>query len=383
MSKRHGPLLTPVRKQKDGRYGFEDYFSTGKRIQVRRQTKAAADQAHIKLSNLIATGRKDLAQTNHSEWAEFRAWKASHESSVTVADAIQTLLATKKEEGDVGQKWLNKLEDYLSLFSGKFSDRSLVKVREPEIDEWLRGLELKPHNRNNIRAAVVQLYRWARSKRFLPDEITEAERVKKLKIKKAVSITLWTAEQMKKRMSVCPIEHIPLQAINGFSGVRAEELKPEYNDKTALAWEDFDWNARMIRMSAETSKVNEARDIPISDQLEAWLRPFRDCTGPCVTFALSVSQVSELIAQLSGVPHKRNANRHTFISCWMAKHRDLSTIADICGTSAGLIKKNYRRPIPLAEAEAYLSLMPSANSSKVVQFQTQMHYQPKTRKAQK
>jgi integrase len=367
--KRHGALITPVRAY-GARWGFDDYFTTGKRVQVRRATKTEAIQAHSDLSVLMANGRKDLTELKQDELAEFRAWKLKATSTVTVKEASGQLLASKLSEREVGTKWLIKLEEYLNVFAEEFGAVQVTQLTAPEISRWLARLPSSPRTRNNLRAAIVQLFRWCKANRYLPDDaITEAERVKKLKIRKPETILTWTPEEMQQRLYVCTMDELPAQVIGAFAGVRPEELRPQYPDKSPLAWDDFDWDEKIIHLRSDTSKVNEARHIPILPVLDAWLQPFKNRYGPCCKQGRTCnSNGAMVIAKLSGIPHKRNANRHSFITYWMAIHKDIGRCSEECGTSIYKIKANYKRPANLRIANAYFNLYPR-DQSKLIEFE--------------
>src|SRR3954465_1593680 len=118
-------LLSPVRELTDGRWGFDERFTTGKRIQVRRLTKSAAQQAHLDLSILIANGRRDIARVDAGDMAAFRKWQTATRSSVTFKKAISDLIAEKASEHEIGRKWLEKLRDYLARIQAEFEDQLL------------------------------------------------------------------------------------------------------------------------------------------------------------------------------------------------------------------------------------------------------------------
>jgi integrase len=367
--RRRSNLLTNVREYGD-RWGFDDYFSSGRRIQVRRHTKKEADAAHLELSILIANGRRDLAATNHIDFSEFRKWQLSTRSSVKVSKAIDDLLSEKKSKGNIGRKWLEKLSDYLDRIKDEFGDEQMISVKANRLERFLSELELSPRSRNNMRAVLVQLWRSARRHGHLPDQTTEAERIEKLKIKKAESITVWTPDEMIAILNAAEFEERPWFLIGGFAGVRTEELMPEYSDKSPLDWSDFDWHENLIHMRAATSKVNEARDIPILPNLREWLQPYQMIRGPVMpqTFSYRPSQIWKRIKNRTDMTQKSgNRNRHSFGTYRLGDIKDIEQVSYEMGTSIYKIKSSYSRPKNPSVIKAWWSILPT-QASNIRQF---------------
>ncbi len=356
--KRHGALITPIIQQACGRWGFDDYWTTGKRRQISRETKGEAQKAWDDLSVLISNGRKDLISIDGLELARFRAWEASQNSSITVATAVSEFLAEKKQDGDAKQKWLRVLSDALRLFSDQFGDAKLASVNAQHIEKWLRSLRLSQRTWNNIRGPLVQLSRWARGKRYLPDATSEAERVKRYKIKKTETITHWTADEMSRILAAASDDDRVWYLLTAFSGVRTEELMPEYRDKDPLRWEDFDWVESIIHLRMGTSKVGEPRNVHISDQLAAWLAPYRGRRGPCIPIGRRARVITRHIKDLTGLDHRQNANRHSYGIYRRTEIKSLATVAEEMGTSESRVKVNYSRPTNPSELAKWKAIMP-------------------------
>jgi len=48
--------------------------------------------------------------------------------------------------------------------------------------------------------------------------------------------------------------------------------------------------------------------------------------------------------------------RHTYASNWLAVHKERSHLAEIMGNSPAIIRKYYKRAIPINDAEAYFKI---------------------------
>lgn len=354
-------LLSPVRELNDGRWGFNERFTTGKRIQVRRLTKSAAQQAHLELSVLIANGRRDIARVDAGDMAAFRKWQAVTRSSVTFKKAVNDLITEKASEHEIGRKWLEKLRDYLARIQAEFEDQLLSNVSANDLEAWLRSQNLEPRTRNNLRAALVQLYRAARIRGQLPDQTTAAEKIKKLRIKKSETVTHWSPEQMMAILNAASADDLPWFLLGGFAGIRTEELMPEYDDKAPLCWEDFDWHEQLIHLRQSTSKVNEARDIPILPNLAEWLQPYRALTGPIMprSFKYRPSVIWARVSAAAGI-HTKSANRlrHSFGIYRLGAIKDIEQVAHEMGTSIYKAKSNYVRPKNPSAIKAWWNIYP-------------------------
>jgi integrase len=363
--KRHGALITPVRSY-GARWGFDDYFTTGKRVQVRRATKTEAIQAHSDLSVLMANGRKDLATIKQTELAEFREWTKARESTVLVKTAVTQLLEEKRHDREAREKWLSILEHYLDRLTDELGDERIIDVTTADYNSLLRSLRLSPRTWNNNRSAFIELERWAIKRRYLPPSHNQAGEIKRMKINPAETISYWIPNEFATILAGANENDRLWYLLGGFAGIRTEELMPRYQDKRPLEWEDFNWHEHTIHLRQRTSKTGEARNVPISDQLAQWLQPYRQRTGPCLQIRYSV--IVDRITRITKIKNKRNANRHSYGIYRRAELRNLAQVADEMGTGIDRVRINYSRPINPSELAAWKSILPIADES-IVRFQ--------------
>jgi integrase len=339
--KRHGALITPVRSY-GARWGFDDYFTTGKRVQVRRATKIEAIQAHSDLSVLMANGRKDLATIKQTELAEFREWTKARESTVLIKTAVTQLLEEKRHDREAREKWLSILTHYLDRLADELVDQRMIDVTTTEYNSLLRSLRLSPRTWNNNRSAFIELERWAIKHRYLPPSHKQAGEIKRMKINPAELISYWRPSEFATILATANENDRLWYLLGGFAGIRTEELMPRYQDKDPLTWEDFNWHEHTIHLRQRTSKTGEARNVPISDQLAQWLQPYRQRTGPCLQIRYSV--IVDRITRSTNIKNKRNANRHSYGIYRRAELRNLAQVADEMGTGIDRVRINYSRP---------------------------------------
>lgn len=371
MSKRHGPLLTSPVQLKDGRWEFSDYWTTGKRRQVRRRSESEIKTAYGDLLALVERGRRDLLNIDPTELAQFRAYAERQRASVTGASAVEELLEEKRHDKDAKQKWLRVLGDALRIFRDEYGEDILSDLKHPQMERWMRSLHLRKRTWNNLRGPIVQLFRWARAKDYLPDRTTEAERIKRFRLEKTSEITHWEPEEMAKQLACASEDDRVWPLLGGFAGVRTEELMPEYKDKDPLRWEDFDWAERIIEMRPETSKVNEGRNIPLSPQLLAWMAPYRGRIGPCIPIGRRPRVITRHIEAAGGHKHRANAYRHSYGLYRRLETRNIAQVAEEMGTSVEKVKTNYSRRKHPAALRKWKAIRPR-EQGKVIPFQSQV-----------
>ncbi len=271
----------------------------------------------------------------------------------TVPDLFDALLALKKAEG-AGAYHINDLDTRLRKFKEAFTS-FIDEITTDQINAWLTGLGLEARTQNNYRAAVVQLFNFAKAKakalpHWLPHAADEAMRVKE-----AVKDTgLYTPEEMITIMRNAPADLIPALAIRAFAGIRNEEL-------FKLSWQEVDLDGGWIKLKSATTKLRARRLIPVSDNLREWLTPHLKKKGPFQPGYASAKTLSEAISHAistTGTPVKRNALRNCYTSYRMAILGDVAKVAEETGNSPQMIRENYLELVTPKEAEAWFSIKP-------------------------
>ena len=389
-----GRVKIDVQLYADGRYGFDFADEVGKRVKCRFTSEAKATEKAKEKAKLISNGRVDMMAASRQEWAtfevwkaaglsmeelaEFRAWRASRIKTKTVDEIRNELLALKEEDSDLDAVYVTNLKGGWKLLCEAFGNRAIIDVSASELEAWLRDLKRTPRTRNNYRDASVQLFRFAREREYLPDSITVAEKVKRLKIKaRADDIEIWSLAEMRMLLKHVREEYLPWMVIGAFAGVRTEEICPNITShKDPLRWEDIQWDEKQIMVRAETSKVGRTRFVPMQCNLLAWLQSYRDRKGPVLTCPVN-TLYNELKLMRTRIrkaaknakneefekfTFKKNALRHSFGSYRNAIIRSIGQLSDEMGNSPAIAKCNYERPQPRAVADEWFSIMPENKS---------------------
>jgi hypothetical protein len=365
--KRHGALITPVRPY-GARWGFDDYFTTGKRVQVRRATKSEAIQAHSDLSVLMANGRKDLATIKQTELAEFREWTKARESTVLVKTAVTQLLEEKRHDREAREKWLSILTHYLDRLADEFGDQRMIDVTTTDYNSLLRSLRLSPRTWNNNRSAFIELERWAIKRSYLPASHNQASEIKRMKIDPAELISYWrpnefatilaTANENDRlwyllgriRRHTNRRNHAALSG-QGSIGMGRFQLARAHHSFTPAHIQD--------RRGAQRADIRSTR--PMAATIQTKDRPMP---------ANPIFSNRRRITRTTKIKNKRNANRHSYGIYRRAELRNLAQVADEMGTGIDRVRINYSRPIIPSELAAWKSILPITGES-IVQFQSQ------------
>lgn len=404
----HG-LDFDIWKLGDGRFAFDFKHAGVRRVVKRRDFDALrkeaerialgivnADTAAMDMSaderRIYIAARESLAQTGisvdaaagivaeaagilgspHELIHAARYWIARNPrraATPPTAQIVAELLARLADKGRSG-KYLAGLRRDLQRFAASHPQMSALD--EPTLAAYLRALPAGPRRRDNIRDAIVTLFRFARSFHYLPDDQrTAAEKIER--INPGVEVDTWSPHEL-----ALLIEHVsdrwrPWLAIGAFAGLRTSEI-------FRLEWRAVKWEQRVIAVSAKVAKkVRTSRLVPISDNLLAWLTPWRDAVGPIYPnrethrigpawTTLEHHQGTELkrLKKMTGILWSENTLRHSFGSYRLALVKNIAQVAMEMGNSPEKVRENYHDPKADDEAKAWFSIQPPEAGSNIL-----------------
>jgi integrase len=355
---RLGHVQIKIRQYADGRWGFDDY-SLGARHKVRFRTKQKALRRATDVTVFLANGRKDLLKIDAAELAEFRRWKLSAESSRPVKDVIEGFLRLKQTKSS---KHLKSLTGDLGLFEQFVGERTLIgTVTAQRIQEFLDSREAGERRKSNLRASIVELFRWARRMSYLGDRTTEAEKVERIE-RTPGKANILSPDQMRTLVDNVHEEYLPWLVIAAFAGIRSEEIAPDRKStKSPLRWEDFDWKHRTIIVREETAKTKEEREVPLLANLAEWLTPWRSATGPVCALRPSNYETGRLGKFIGGWKH--NTLRDSFCSYRARITKNVPQVSYEMGNSIAMVKRSYHRRQPIRAAREYFNIRPTKSAN--------------------
>jgi len=259
-------------------------------------------------------------------------------------------------------------------------ERYLDSLSERDIEEWRDNLlKGSKRYRNNIHAHLRHMFERARVWGFVPKGHNPAREVPSLKIPRAEPV-VWETKDLKaclnwyqKSEQRDAGKKIVFLALGAFAGMRPSEIEGVMGERDGLLWQDIDFKQRHIRIRPEVAgKLAEPRYITFSEKtasgltkemadtiwttLTSWILPYQESSGPvtyrkCQRIVSPELQNADLIAAWP-----KDGLRHTWISSMLALgvHRDW--IAEMAGNSPGVIRTNYKRPMPEKVAKEWFAL---------------------------
>jgi integrase len=265
-----------------------------------------------------------------------------------IGEIVPELLQDKKQNG-ASARHIKSLRCDLNRFAAAFHC-NIGSVTAKLIEQWLARLKVGPRTRNNNRASLVTLFRYARKHGYLPrEEQTEADLVDKAKDTGKKIETLSPA-QMAKLMAGAKGEIALYLALAGFAGIRAAEIM-------RLEWQDFNFRRGHITVAAHKSKTAQRRLVPILPNLSEYLRSYHRATG--ALFKGRAEERAIAFAKKSGInPWPVNCLRHSYASYRLAEIKDAARLALEMGNSPSMLFNNYRELADEHDAKAWFSIAP-------------------------
>ena len=264
---KEGNVIVPIYEFTDGRFCVDTMLGE-KRKRVTRTSLEAAKLEARKLINQIASGRSDQAALSLAETEDYRLAKqrlAPFDVSLLTAVedwisnrrrtgslvakrvtvVVAEFLAEKELEG-VGSLHLSDRKSRLKKFAASFQGR-IDRITAIEIQVWLKEIGGSHRTRSNYRNALLQLFRFARGKKYLPkNEPTVLEEVTVAQPKEA-EIEIYTVEELHRLLAHAPSHLVPFFALGAFAGLRSQETM-------RLEWRDIRFNQGVIEVSAAKSR---------------------------------------------------------------------------------------------------------------------------------
>lgn len=269
----------------------------------------------------------------------------------TTAEVAAEFIDSLTAKG-VSSAYVKGARSHLRRFAGKVSGR-ISEVTVADINQFLTGLkQLSPVSKNSLRRNIVTMFSFAKKQGYLhADRKTAAEQSERFK-EPETEITIFTPNEMERMLLVANVRILPMLAIGAFAGIRSAEIQ-------RLTWADIKWDQGHIVISGRIAKCRARRLVPLTDNLKAWLTPWREARGPIVPISDPSGAMSDTAVK-AGIPGgwRQNGLRHSFISYRVAETGDVARTALEAGNSPKMIFKHYRAVVDEEAAKAWFSIGP-------------------------
>jgi len=290
-------------------------------------------------------------------------------ASCPIADAIAALLTLRAQEG-CSPRYLEPLQYELARFAKAFDGKTMADIRTSDIAHYLSNAATAG-SRNTRRKHLVTLFSFGVKRKWAAEN--PAKEVGKLKVK--LDVQTLRPEQMTRLLSSCVVLPEPAAgamrayiALAGFAGIRPEELH-------RLDWKDVNLSTGSAFISADVSKVGEARAVPLTENCLAWLSTASRRSGlvaPKAGFRYRFDAVRAAagysVRGHDGEEWQSDVLRHSFASYWLAIHKNRAELAEYMGNSAKIIGKHYRRVMAQSEAQAWFAILPVDAEAKILRM---------------
>jgi len=290
-------------------------------------------------------------------------------ASCPITGAVAALLKLRAQE-NCSARYLESLRYELARFAKTFDGKTMADIKVSDIANYLSDAATAGA-RNTRRKHLVTLFSFGVKEKWTSEN--PAKEIGRLKEKFLVQ-TL-KPEQMTRLLASCDVLPEPAAgamrayiALAGFAGIRPEELH-------RLDWKDVNLSEGSAFISADVSKVAEARAVPLSENCKAWLATSSTRTGLIAPkagfryrFDMVRSAAGYAVRGQGGEEWQSDVLRHSFASYWLAIHKNRAELAEHMGNSAKIIGKHYRRVMAQTEAQAWFAILPVDAETKILRM---------------
>ena len=336
--------------------GFTDTCEATRRdLDILRHCERTATEFGVTLAAAIeewASARRTAGNVPLSDAVRFYAANRADlfptRSNVQAAAEFSVSLKRKGVSDIYVRNATASLKRFTDAVSGNIAD-----VTVADINRFLDGLKkLGPVSKNGIRRNIVTMFGFAKKQGYLhPDRKTAAELTDSFK-EAEKEIAIFTPEEMESLLLTAHARILPLIAIGGFAGIRSAEV-------ARLEWKDIKWDRGHIELAGSKAKTAARRLVPLSDNLKAWLAPWRGETGPILTITDASGALGDTAVKAK-IPGgwRQNALRHSYISYRVALTGDVARTSLEAGNSPKMIFRHYREIVDDEAAKAWWSIHP-------------------------
>jgi integrase len=335
--------------------GSDTCEATRRDIDILRHCERTATEFGVTLAAAIeewASARRTAGNVPLSDAVRFYAANRADlfptRSNVQAAAEFSVSLKRKGVSDIYVRNATASLKRFTDAVSGNIAD-----VTVADINRFLDGLKkLGPVSKNGIRRNIVTMFGFAKKQGYLhPDRKTAAELTDSFK-EPETKIQIFTPEEMASLLLTAHARILPLIAIGGFAGIRSAEV-------ARLEWKDIKWDRGHIELAGSKAKTAARRLVPLSDNLKAWLAPWRNETGPILTITDASGALGDTAVKAK-IPGgwRQNALRHSYISYRVALTGDVARTSLEAGNSPKMIFRHYREIVDEETTKAWWSIHP-------------------------
>jgi len=335
--------------------GTEICEATRRDLDLLRYCERTAQEFGVTLAAAIeewASARRTAGDVSLSDAVRFYA--ANRTDLIPARNNVQVaaeFIASLKRKG-VSAVYVSHATNNLKRFTQAVT-KNIGDTTVSDINRFFDGMKkLGPVSKNSIRRNIVTMFGFAKKQGYLhPDRKTAAELSDSFRVPDK-EITIFTPDEMERLLLAAHARILPLIAIGGFAGIRSAEIM-------RLNWQDIKWDRGHIEITGKKAKTAARRLVPLTENLKAWLEPWREDTGRIITISDASGALADTAvkAQIEG-GWRQNALRHSYISYRVAETGDVARTSLEAGNSPKQVFRYYREVVDADAAKAWWSIMP-------------------------
>lgn len=281
--------------------------------------------------------------------AAFVKAEEARRKSIGIGELVQAFIADRERTGmskfyvDDLRKRLRRLEEWIG-------SNTMASDLTPEaVVEWLDTLDVSKVTKNNFHRAASAAFSFAFKRKHIASNPFRA--VDKAKVDDKPP-EVFAPKLMQTFLEKADSKLVPFIAIGGFAGVRPEELR-------RMTWANVDFDAGLIEVEARHSKTAQRRLVTMSENLKAWLAPYREAKGQVVPANVRKLRVAAMeAAKIKTWPV--DVLRHSFGSYHLAMHDNAAkTALEMGHSTTATLFKHYRNLVKPEAAKAWWSIQPA------------------------
>jgi integrase len=267
--------------------------------------------------------------------------------SQTIQNAFESFLAAKAGDG-LRPRTLSDLSIRVGRFVQCFKERKVADIEAPEIDRYLRDMEVKALTRNTHAMRLSSFFGYCRSRGWV--EVNPLAGLSKAKVTSSPPGIL-TVEQVARLLETASEQTLPIFALGLFAGLRSAEI-------ARLEWRHIRWAEGLIEIPATSSKTASRRLVTMQPNLAAWLEPYRSHQGPiCPPNHFKRMIDDKRHAGIMKWPG--NGARHSYASYHLAAFRDAPALSlELGHVRPQTVFAHYREVVTPAEAQKFWKIVP-------------------------
>jgi site-specific recombinase XerC len=288
-----------------------------------------------------------------------------HSSDCSIPEILDNFLINREAIRNNRSRTVDEYRCQLGKFAKDFGHRTIASITAGEIEDWLRA----PHpdskgrertwagsRRNVTRGYIATLFIFGIRKRMCSSNPCAG--VDKAIVERA-PIEIWSPAETVMILKIANQEcHELLRflVLAFFSGVRTSELFQLRTDHVKL-------KQAIVAVPASISKTRKLRNVPMSENLVAWLTHLKVETVPGRIWSMGESSLHRryrLIEKGTGFKWQGNALRHTFASSHLALFDNEYLTSKACGNTPRMLREFYDAVVSKEHAQAYFGIFPSS-----------------------